>query len=695
LGHIEATAKVTSAVGKTADQREKMWGQLWGTDCEKDEDWDMAENGIRSAAFQAVRERDPLVRALCKKAETGGVAAALALVGHVNARRERLSMDDLGELVALISQCAVTSDAFLHLTTVRVLEKLTAAGLPAISLVLKIGEAALGADADQWSIDTDAQMPSASPAVRDPRDARAVSRVLMLLTHFGQRSGAARAALVENRAETLCLSVLASHGPSALPATTATQAIRVLGLMFCHSPTHSSMQQPPVETPSAGAASSLSRPSVPKCRMVTKALSALLNRPAEEGASAGPAAMGASLDLLLRLSREPSMCLNLLFSTMDEPSENAPLDLPVSVTLSCAFRLSQCSTRLAQELTKADECWEASVPGSEGEVEAEEILQSWLHVGELLIALCQTILCNCPTVSVFLAVMSPSGTPPEQADQAALQAVLANVNNALGKLCQGRSRHSTSVPLRAATLVGNLRAFNRNLAEFTPGPPPATLQRQELCPPAVIQNGSAVSAAEAGNVESGQEPHCHEVLMELVGLFATLSDLETDPEWKDVAELDATETPAEGSGFSWEFDAVAHRNKRQALLEKADADRKAKRARQSQTQQRPVTSTELVVREVKKDEPKKAAPPASTETALARPEDVTKPAAAQPAATGSASEDAKALAKFVADYPQFMRVLQNPKKALGDPRVKKMFVETVQEYPRVKAFLEKKGLTLS
>ena len=56
------------------------------------------------------------------------------------------------------------------------------------SKVLKIGEAALGADSDHLSFDGDAQMPTSTPAVRDPRDARAVSRILMLLNHFGQRS---------------------------------------------------------------------------------------------------------------------------------------------------------------------------------------------------------------------------------------------------------------------------------------------------------------------------------------------------------------------------------------------------------------------------------------------------------------------------------------------------------------------------
>jgi hypothetical protein len=688
------------------DQHEKVWGQLWGTDREKDEDWDMVEHGVHSAAFASVRSRDPLVSSLIAKTETGGIAAALALVSHVNARRERLAMDDLGELAALITQCALTSDALLHSTTVRVLEKLTAAGLPVIGLVLKIGETALGADTENLNIDTDAQMPSASPAVRDPRDARAVSRLLMLLTHFGQRGGAARTALVEHRAETLCLSVLAAHGPSALPAAAATQAIRVLGLMFCHSsgPARSGMQHPPADTPSAGAASSLSRPSVPKCRMVTKALTLLLNRPAEEGSSVGPAAMGASLDLLLRLSRESSMCLNLLFSVTEECDiEEAPLDQPIAVSVSCAFRLYQCSARLAQELTNADERWEASEPGSDGESEAAEVLQAWLDVGELLLNLCQTILSFCPTVSVFLAVMSPSGTPPENVDQEALQAVLKDVGTALGKLCQGKSR--LQMPCRPAVLVGHYRALTRELVEQSTGPPPTTLKREVLCPAASSSTGSGEASNEqktSSEQAAESEPNCDEVLAEVVSLFAGLAELEASPEWKDVSELDSTENLAEGSGVSWEFDAVAQRNKRQALRDQAEADRKTKRlkqaqSQQAQSQQRSTNDREREERERKEKEKASAKrdperdPPVSTAIVPADPKAAgQEPAAAPKAADGSA----QALAQFLKDHPHFMRVLQNPKKTLGDPRVKQMFVKEVSAYPLVKSFLEQKGVKL-
>jgi hypothetical protein len=720
LGHITAIVKAPpshSPFSKAEIERTKMWGQLWGKDWDEDEDWDIVENGPKSVAYEAVRLRDPLVRALSRKAETGVVAAALALVGHVNSRRERLSMDDLGELASVIAQCAVTSDAFLHLTTVRVLEKLTAAGVPVISLVLTIGETALGADAEQWSIDTDAQLPTASPAVRDPRDARAVSRVLMLLTHFGQRGVAARSALVEHRAETLCLSVLAAHA-SALPATAATQAIRVLGLMFCQyagAPRPGQKKTDEFEA-SSSAASSLLRPSVPKCRMVTKALSLLLNRSQEDGSGVGPAAMGASLELLLRLSRDRSMCLNLLFSATEESTVDTSKEgNSVAVSVSCAFRLSHCSSRLSRALTAADEVWENAVLGSEGESEAEEVLQSWLHVGELLISLCQTVALNCPTVSVFLAVMSPSGCPPERVDQAVLQSVLSDVNSVLTKLCL-RSQHGESaVPMRAATLVGNIRALMRQLDECSTGPPPTTLPHEEFCPSWLV-----APADEAGDEAAGDQRRpsssadqssgsYDDVLLEAVALFSALSELEADAEWKSVAELDAADAPADGT--SWVFDAVMQRKKRKEKIEKAESDRQAKRLKQAQSQRTGIdrdaaSRDKQDERGVRKEappankesrdrerspprtatEPAKEAPGASAETTVAVPK--------KEAATVNASS-AQALQKFLKEHPHFMRVLNNHKKSLSDPRVKSMFLTELNAHPEVKAFLEKQGLAFS
>lgn len=42
-----------------------------------------------------------------------------------------------------------------------------------------------------------------------------------------------------------------------------------------------------------------------------------------------------------------------------------------------------------------------------------------------------------------------------------------------------------------------------------------------------------------------------------------------------------------------------------------------------------------------------------------------------------------------------MRVLQNPKKCLSDPRVKSMFKSELDNYPMVKQFLATKGLVLT
>lgn len=55
----------------------------------------------------------------------------------------------------------------------------------------------------------------------------------------------------------------------------------------------------------------------------------------------------------------------------------------------------------------------------------------------------------------------------------------------------------------------------------------------------------------------------------------------------------------------------------------------------------------------------------------------------------------KELSLFVKDHPHFMRVLQNPKKCLADPMVKSMLVSEVLQYPAVRAFFERKGLSVA
>eukprot|EP00421_Protoceratium_reticulatum_P036396 CAMPEP_0168464548 /NCGR_PEP_ID=MMETSP0228-20121227/55636_1 /TAXON_ID=133427 /ORGANISM="Protoceratium reticulatum, Strain CCCM 535 (=CCMP 1889)" /LENGTH=237 /DNA_ID=CAMNT_0008480055 /DNA_START=75 /DNA_END=785 /DNA_ORIENTATION=- len=234
-----------------------------------------------------------------------------------------------------------------------------------------------------------------------------------------------------------------------------TQAIRVLTLMFC-SPESSSEAQLGVggdaavctngkahaEGNGASVAAGAQKPSVPKSRMVSKALSLLLNKAPEDGPLAGPSAMAAALELLLRLSSMRSMCLNLLFSTVEESvAEGSPAGWPVPVIVSCAFRLHACGQRLARELSAADEGWVATERGSEAEAEAEDALAAWLHAGELLVNLCQTVLVNCPTASVFLAVVLPTGSPPENVDEAMLRGVLADVHAVLGRIT-GRTQRA-------------------------------------------------------------------------------------------------------------------------------------------------------------------------------------------------------------------------------------------------------------
>merc|ERR1712169_45799 len=60
------------------------------------------------------------------------------------------------------------------------------------------------------------------------------------------------------------------------------------------------------------------------------------------------------------------------------------------------------------------------------------------------------------------------------------------------------------------------------------------------------------------------------------------------------------------------------------------------------------------------------------------------------ATTAAEPPPMEALQGFVNDHPQFMRILQNPKKCLGDPRMKAMFVKELENYPVVKKFFASK-----
>jgi len=720
VGHI--TLKVTSGEKETSLGRMRLCGQIWGVDAEA-QDYELSE--VASAgAFQAAS--DPLIRALGRRHETAVVASALGLVGRVNARREQLRLDDLGEVAALITQCAVTSNALFHLVVVRALEKLTRIGLPVLEMVLRLGDAALGG---RGALETEpsadgmltwASAVAADPvagAVKDPRDARAVSRILMLLRHLGERSVAARRSLVEHRAEALCLSVLA-RSLSSLPSSCVMQAIRVLELMFCHQLGTTAPGEGTGEVEGSGGTTDVPVMSVHKCRMVSKALSLLLNRGPEDGqGSVGPAAVAAALGLLARLSSARSLCLNLLFS-VGEAEDDASVWVPV--TVSCAFRLPLCCQRLARELSAADECWEATTRGSEEESEAEELLIAWLQVGELLIGLCQTVLVNCPTASVFLAVILPGGTPPETVDDRLVQAVLADVNEALGRIIS--RKRAEMVPLRAAALLGNLRALQVQLVDMQPGPPPTKLAREELRPPRL--------AAETSSGDASDGIDCNaEVMADIVSLLDEAAELENSPDWLAADEMDLADPATEASGQAWEFDAMAHRKKRQAALEKLESERKAKRLKSQQDRGPRRRTSDGRVGDGDRDSKVQATTstasgtaasattPSGTSTSSPAPGGAASqetPAATRASATGAVPEAppaSKAAAKapavpksapppeeafraFVKDHPEFMRVLQNPTKCLGDPRVKAMFMNELEKYPVVKEFLKTRGLKL-
>jgi len=440
----------------------------------------------------------------------------------------------------------------------------------------------------------------------------------------------------------------------------------------------------------------------------------LLNKqPDHDGHAIGPGAMLAALELLNSLSSSRSMCLNLLFSAQQDPTNGAPGDGPVSVTVSCAFRLTHCVQRLGKELKLADERWEATPEGSEEETAAEEVLIAWLNVGSLLAELCRTVLLNCPTASVFLALMLPGGAMPEKVDEAALKGVLAVVNGVLAKIAGGC--RNGSIQVKAAEVVGTLYALEHQLLNFESGPPPTQLPAQDLdigrgvadavsaSDPSVVKsdagkNGETTSEKPAAPKDDG------DVLLELMSIFSDAAALEEAPEWHAAAALDVAEQPGEGAML--EFDVASNRRKRKAAKEKADLEKKAKR--QKQVQQLALTSTserpdarrrppDMVVEQPKDKVAKKvptpaaAAAPASAQAASAAADAA--PKAAAKAAT-SAGNQAEAMTNFVKDHPEFMRVLTNPKK-LSDPRVKSMFIKELQNYPGLKDFLASKGVNLS
>eukprot|EP00928_Gymnodinium_smaydae_P095593 TRINITY_DN8249_c0_g4_i1.p1 TRINITY_DN8249_c0_g4~~TRINITY_DN8249_c0_g4_i1.p1 ORF type:complete len:1883 (-),score=387.78 TRINITY_DN8249_c0_g4_i1:67-5715(-) len=713
-GHVALRAATGNAAADTgkALNRKQNWGQLWDMDCEEGV-WDVPEADASAeaaaAAAMAHGTKDPLVMDLKRKPQTAAVAAALDLVDRVSARRERFLMDDLGEIVALVTQCAVTSSALLHHLVVRVMEKLTIVGVPVLAAVLQLAQTVLQGDRA-------ADVPAGSPesndrgdvaatwapeftsggsggARNDQRDARAVLRLLLLFRHFGERSPATRRALVEARVDTFCLAVLA-HDPAPLPPAALTQAVHVLGLILCPSP-------------GLGGDSSAGSLSVPKRRMATKALSLVVNRSSTDDGQTpvGSSAVAAVLELLVRLSSVKSTCLNLLFSPDEEVLLDAGAEDQVPVTVSCAFRLASVTQRVATELSMADEDWDASQPGSEAEADTEEILAAWLRAAALLVELCQSVVGCCPTRAVFLAVFAP-GASIDSADDSQMSNVLADVREALNYITQ--RKRSEAIKARATAVLDKLMALQAALLELKQGPAPKVLPRDDFC---VTSSETATPdrAVEASTAAVAED----DLLTDMVALFEAVDDMERNPDWAIAAELDPAQPSAKAQ---WAFDAAAHRKKRQDALEKLESDRQAKRLKLAPQLQPPPQQPRKRSREREKApeaaarptapamSPPATPPPTATASLAAAVSQAVVPATAASAAPAApAGVAAKAAAKpgpaealqsFMKDHPEFMRVLKNPQKVLSDPRVKSMFVAELQNYPEVRAFFESKGLKL-
>ena len=603
---------------------------------------------------------DPLVQALAQEREAA-TAQALGLVELVNSRRERLSLDDVGELLALVAESALTSDAFLHLCTAKVMEKLTVAGFPVLQIMKGLTEAALngvrmetegreGREGDDIS----------GGAARDQRDARAVSRLLLLLGHFGALSTSARLALTEHSVETLCQSVLAHTPATSLPPMAFSQSIRLLGLMF------TSTQSTP------------SSHSVPKCRMVAKAVNLLINKASDSHHSSST--VSAALELLVGLCTPQWLCLNLLFSGSHENED----DKVVTVKVSSAFKLEKCMQRLAQELETATQQCRSVEKGSEDEAAALEDLAGWLQAVELMISLQRVVVENCPTSTVFLEVV--------------LENSAASPGSLFGDVLQiMQGMPSGSEIGQVSRIVQAVTELRKELEAKPAGPVPSELPLQVFAPP--VRGKGSLEAAKNSEDRSGySQEDCANAVAEVVGLLDAAADLESSAEWVSVVDLDSTDV-GDDTKMEWEFDAGVLRKKRQDFLEKFESDRRAKRLKQQQEKQ-------LEKQRMEREEKTSGAPASQSPTDPApreaprqtgqteKPERAERAEAAKKGAMDGKVNPAEALQGFLQDHPEFMRVLQNPKKCLADPRVKRMFVAELQNYPAVKSFLASQGLQL-
>jgi acylphosphatase len=374
------------------------------------------------------------------------------------------------------------------------------------------------------------------------------------------------------------------------------------------------------------------------------------------------------------------LCLNLLFSGALENLE----DEEVEVTVSSTFRLEKCMQRLAQELSTANQQCHAE-KGSEDETAALEELSGWLQATELMVSLQRVVVENCPTSTVFFqVVLGSAGASPSSVFEDLMQIVQGIPDNAAHILEQ------TSQIVQA---VGTLR---KELQAKPTGPIPNALPARIFAPP------SRGKKTEGRGMDPKEDrgPHqedCEVAVAEAVSLLDAAVDLESSVEWASVVELDSTET-GDDTKMEWEFDAGMLRKKRLDFLEKFESDRRAKRLKQQQEKQQEKQRMERA-----EDKAGSAGAPPQSTTDLAprdagprQNEKVDRADRAEAPKKGSDGKvnPAEALHGFLQDHPEFMRVLQNPKKCLADPRVKKMFVAELQNYPAVKSFLASQGLQL-
>lgn len=622
-------------------------GQFWSRTSEV-QDW---EDASRSSA-------DPLVRALAADREAAA-AHALGLVEMVNQRRERLSLDDVAELLAMAAECALTSDAFLHLCTARVLEKLTVAGLPVLVLIRRLAEAALNGVV----LESEGSDDISGGAARDPRDARAVSRLLLLLAHFGSLGPAARMALTEHQIETLCQSVLAHAPATSLPPMAFSQSIRLLALMFASPSFHS----------------------VPKCRMVAKAVNLLINKGPDEGSPAGVSTICAALELLLGLCTPQWLCLSLIFSVGDECNGE------VRVSVSSAFKLGHCAQRIAMELQVCCQHCRSAERGSEEEVAALEELASWLRAADSIISLSRVVVGHCPSATVFLQVVAGASSP-----QSLLEDLLLALQHA---------PNSPDIHEQVGSSMKAVQHLREEASAKSLDPLPSVLPARLFEQPARAgrsSNSAQETTAEAslnGTSNATRKDYPDEnahAMADVVALLDAAADLDASAEWASVVELDSAEPPGDDAKMDWEFDAAALKRKRQDFLEKFESDRKAQRLKQQQEKQ-------LQEKQWLERAEERSSAPGATGRSDPDPSDAAREetrVAEASAPEGRQAEDqavnpAEALQSFLKDHPEFMRVLQNPKKCLADPRVKTMFVTELQNYPAVKSFLAARGLQLS